>query len=102
MWVSHPRLSGAELAARLGIRGIIVAAGDALGEPGHVRITLPVVGAVGRLVEALEAAVREGLAGGRAGLAQQRLGGALEDLAPGADLFVLFVEVLDHLAQALG
>ena len=56
VWVSHPQLSGSELAARLGIRGIIVAAGDALGEPGHVRITLPVVGAVGRLVEALEAA----------------------------------------------
>ncbi len=56
LWVSHSGLSGAELASRLGIRGIVVAAGDALGELGHVRITLPVVGA-GRLVEALEEAV---------------------------------------------
>jgi histidinol-phosphate aminotransferase len=56
LWVSYPGLSGAELASRLGIRGIVVAAGDALGETGHVRITLPVVGS-GRLVESLEEAV---------------------------------------------
>ncbi|HUH81668.1 MAG TPA: histidinol-phosphate transaminase [Solirubrobacteraceae bacterium] len=59
LWLSYPEISGAELAARLGIRGIVVAAGDALGEPGHVRITLPVVGAVGRVVDALREAVEE-------------------------------------------
>ncbi len=56
LWVSYPGMSGAELASQLGIRGIVVAAGDALGESDHVRITLPVVGS-GRLVEALEEAV---------------------------------------------
>jgi histidinol-phosphate aminotransferase len=56
VWVSHPDLSGAELASRLGIRGIVVAAGDALGEPDHVRITLPVL-STGRLVDALEESV---------------------------------------------
>ena len=59
VWVSYPEISGAELAARLGIRGIVVAAGDALGEPGHVRITLPVLGAVGRLVDALAESVEQ-------------------------------------------
>ena len=57
VWVSHPEISGAELAARLGIRGIIVAPGDPLGEPGHVRITLPVGSSVGRVVDALQEAV---------------------------------------------
>ena len=56
VWVSHPDLAGAELASRLGIRGIVVAAGDALGEPDHVRITLPVL-STGRLVDALEESV---------------------------------------------
>ncbi len=56
VWVSHPELSGSELASRLGIRGIVVAAGDVLGDPDHVRITLPVLSA-GRLVDALEEAV---------------------------------------------
>jgi histidinol-phosphate aminotransferase len=59
VWVSHPDIPGGELAARLGIRGIVVAAGDALGEPGHVRITLPLVSAVGRLVDALGEAAEQ-------------------------------------------
>ena len=38
----------------------------------------------------------------RARLTQQRAGGPLQDLPPGADLLVLLVEVLDHLAHPLG
>ena len=40
LWIAHPTLDGGELAARLARTGILVAAGDALGEPRHVRIGL--------------------------------------------------------------
>ncbi len=40
LWVAHPTLDGGELAARLARSGILVAAGDALGEPRHVRIAI--------------------------------------------------------------
>jgi histidinol-phosphate aminotransferase len=56
VWASYPEMSGAELAARLTGRGIFVAAGDALGEPGHVRIAIPADFAVPRLLAALEEA----------------------------------------------
>jgi histidinol-phosphate/aromatic aminotransferase/cobyric acid decarboxylase-like protein len=38
LWVAHPSIDGGELAARLARAGVLVAAGDALGEPRHVRI----------------------------------------------------------------
>jgi histidinol-phosphate aminotransferase len=40
VWAAHPSLQGAELSARLALAGVLVAGGDALGEPRHVRIAL--------------------------------------------------------------
>src|ERR1700677_1965684 len=40
LWVAHPTLDGAELAASLETAGILVAAGVALGEPRHIRVSL--------------------------------------------------------------
>jgi histidinol-phosphate aminotransferase len=40
VWAAHPSLQGAELSARLAQAGVLVAGGDALGEPRHVRIAL--------------------------------------------------------------
>jgi histidinol-phosphate aminotransferase len=40
LWLAHPTLDGGELAARLARSGILVAAGDALGEPRHVRVSI--------------------------------------------------------------
>ncbi len=54
LWAAHPALSGAELAARLAQTGVLVAAGDALGEPHHVRIALRSEQASGRLLDALQ------------------------------------------------
>ena len=54
LWVAHPEMAGAELAAHLGRKGILVAAGEMLGEPQHVRIMLPPSGATARLLDALE------------------------------------------------
>jgi histidinol-phosphate aminotransferase len=54
LWAAHPSLQGGELAARLAQSGILVAAGDALGEPGHVRIALHSASATDRLLNALE------------------------------------------------
>ena len=42
VWAAHPTLDGGELAARLARAGVLVAAGDALGEPRHVRIALAI------------------------------------------------------------
>jgi histidinol-phosphate aminotransferase len=53
LWAAHPSLSGAELAARLAQTGVLVAAGDALGEPHHVRIALRSAPASDRLLDAL-------------------------------------------------
>jgi histidinol-phosphate aminotransferase len=53
IWAAHPSLSGAELAARLAQTGILVAAGDALGEPHHVRIALRSERASDRLLDAI-------------------------------------------------
>jgi histidinol-phosphate aminotransferase len=54
LWVAHPTLTGAELAARLERSSVLVAAGDALGEPGHVRIALRSERATNRLLAALD------------------------------------------------
>jgi histidinol-phosphate aminotransferase len=54
VWAAHPSLPGAELAARLARAGILVAAGDALGEPQHVRIGIRSPAATDRLVNAIE------------------------------------------------
>lgn len=40
LWVAHPALEGDELAASLSRAGVLVAAGAALGEPRHVRISI--------------------------------------------------------------
>ena len=57
VWAAHPELDGAELAARLARAGVLVAAGDALGEPRHVRIGLRSRVASDRLLEAIEKAL---------------------------------------------
>jgi len=53
LWAAHRTLSGAELAARLAQTGVLVAAGDALGEPNHVRIALRSQQASDRLLDAI-------------------------------------------------
>ena len=40
VWAAHPALAGGELSARLAQAGVLVASGEALGEPRHVRIAL--------------------------------------------------------------
>jgi len=57
VWAAHPSVSGSELAARLAQSGVLVAAGDALGEPQHVRIALRSEQASDRLLDALEKAL---------------------------------------------
>ena len=57
VWAAHPAVEGAELAARLARAGVLVAAGDALGEPGHVRIGLYSSGASDRLLDAVDKAL---------------------------------------------
>jgi len=56
VWAAHPELSGAELATRLSQAGVLVAAGDALGEPRHVRIAVRSKQASERLLDAIEKA----------------------------------------------
>jgi histidinol-phosphate aminotransferase len=57
LWVAHPQIDGGELAGRLERIGILVAAGDALGEPRHVRIALRDAASSKRLLEALDRVV---------------------------------------------
>ncbi len=57
VWAAHPSLPGGELAARLARAGVLVAAGDALGEPRHVRIALHSTAATNRLLSAIEKAL---------------------------------------------
>ena len=54
LWVAHPQLDGAELAARLETAGVLVAAGDALGEPRHIRVSLRDGAASTRLLDAID------------------------------------------------
>ncbi len=53
VWAAHRTLSGADLAGRLAQTGVLVAAGDALGEPNHVRIALRSQQASDRLLDAI-------------------------------------------------
>jgi histidinol-phosphate aminotransferase len=57
LWVAHPSLDGGELATRLARTGILVAAGDALGEPRHVRIAIRDEAASTRLLDAIDRAL---------------------------------------------
>jgi histidinol-phosphate aminotransferase len=54
VWAAHPTLAGAELAAGLERAGILVAAGDALGEPRHVRIAVRDPAATARVLNAID------------------------------------------------
>jgi histidinol-phosphate aminotransferase len=54
LWVAHPTLEGNELAARLAGTGVLVAAGSALGEYHHLRISLRNAAATDRLLAALD------------------------------------------------
>jgi histidinol-phosphate aminotransferase len=57
LWAAHPSVTGAELAGRLARAGVLVAAGDALGEPGHVRVALRSAAATDRLLSAIDKAL---------------------------------------------
>jgi histidinol-phosphate aminotransferase len=57
VWAAHPSLQGGELAARLARAGVLVAAGDALGEPRHVRIAIFSPPASDRLLDAIDKAL---------------------------------------------
>ena len=54
LWAAHPAITGGELSARLAQAGILVAAGDALGEPARVRIAVQSAGAGERLLSAID------------------------------------------------
>ncbi|MFI4992516.1 MAG: pyridoxal phosphate-dependent aminotransferase [Solirubrobacterales bacterium] len=54
LWVAHPTLDGTELTARLRSAGILVAAGAALGEPRHIRVSLRDEAATTRLLGAID------------------------------------------------
>lgn len=54
LWIAHPALSGEELAGALARTGILVAAGAALGEPKHVRVSVYNSAASERLLGALD------------------------------------------------
>jgi histidinol-phosphate/aromatic aminotransferase/cobyric acid decarboxylase-like protein len=55
--LGRPALPAAELAARLERAGVLVAAGDALGEPRHARIAVLDVAATDRLLSAVDKAL---------------------------------------------
>jgi histidinol-phosphate aminotransferase len=57
VWAAHPSVPGAELATRLERAGILVAAGDALGEPSRTRIAIHSAAATDRLLNALDNAL---------------------------------------------
>jgi histidinol-phosphate aminotransferase len=57
VWAAHPAVSGGELAARLAQSGVLVAQGDALGEPQHVRIGVRNSAATTRLLAAVDKAL---------------------------------------------
>jgi histidinol-phosphate aminotransferase len=54
VWAAHPQLPGAELAGRLAQAGVLIAAGDALEAPGHVRIALRSAAATKRLLSTID------------------------------------------------
>jgi histidinol-phosphate aminotransferase len=57
VWAAHAELSGGELAARLARSGVVIAEGDALGEPKHVRIAIYKPAATSRLLAAIDKAL---------------------------------------------
>ena len=57
LWAAHPSLDGSELVTRLARAGVLVAAGDALGEPRHVRIGVRDAACSERLLSALDKAL---------------------------------------------
>jgi len=57
VWAAHHTLAGGEIAARLARAGVLVAAGDALGEPRHVRIAIHSAAATDRLLSSVEKAL---------------------------------------------
>ncbi len=57
VWAAHPSTGGGELVARLGRAGVLVASGDALGEPRHVRISVRDPASSERLLTALDKAL---------------------------------------------
>lgn len=57
VWAAHPAIDGSELSARLARAGILIAPGDALGEPRHVRIALRDAAATTRLLDAIDKSV---------------------------------------------
>jgi histidinol-phosphate aminotransferase len=54
LWVAHPTVDGGELVTRLARAGVLVAGGDALGEPRHVRIGVRDAAASTRLLQAID------------------------------------------------
>jgi histidinol-phosphate aminotransferase len=59
VWAAHAQLSGGELAARLALSGVLIAEGDALGEPQHVRIAISKPAATARLLSAIDKALEQ-------------------------------------------
>jgi histidinol-phosphate aminotransferase len=57
VWAAHPQISGGELAARLEQSGILIAEGDALGAPQHVRMAIRNPAASSRLLAAIDKAL---------------------------------------------
>jgi histidinol-phosphate aminotransferase len=57
VWVAHPSVDGGELVTRLARAGVLVAGGDALGKPRHVRIGLRDAACSERLLGALDKAL---------------------------------------------
>ncbi|MEA2226038.1 MAG: histidinol-phosphate aminotransferase [Solirubrobacteraceae bacterium] len=57
VWAAHPAVSGGELAAQLAQSGVLIAEGDALGEPQHVRISIRKSAATTRLLAAVDKAL---------------------------------------------
>jgi histidinol-phosphate aminotransferase len=60
VWAAHPTISGGELATSLARAGILVAAGDALGEPQHARIAIRSSAATDRFVNAIDQLLQSG------------------------------------------
>jgi histidinol-phosphate aminotransferase len=58
VWAAHPELTGADLAARLEQAGVLIAPGDALGEPRHVRMAVRSQQASDRLLDAIDKAAQ--------------------------------------------